>query len=62
VALAVALGALPIILGAVAAFVLASGYNASFHTNELGFVTLLAVLVWILEITSFVCAHKDIPF
>jgi len=55
----VALGGVPIILAAVATFVLANAYNTSFHTNEMGFVNLFAMFVGTLEIVSFVCARQE---
>ena len=54
----VALGAIPILLVSFAFFVVAAWYNTTLRTNELGFVLLLAVLVWIVEIISFLCAGK----
>jgi len=54
----VALAGVPIMIGGVVAF----GVGALFHeiarSNEMGFLTIIAMLVWTLEITSFVYAKK----
>jgi len=54
----VALAGVPIMIGGAVAF----GVGALFHeiarSNEMEFLTIIAMLVWALEITSFVYAKK----
>jgi hypothetical protein len=54
----VALAGVPIMIGAAVAFAVGALLNQMSGSNEMGFLVLIAMLVWILEITSFICAKK----
>ena len=54
----VALAGAPIMMGAAFAFGVAVMFKRMFGSNELGFLIVIAALVWILEIASFIYAKN----
>jgi len=54
----VAAAGAPLMIGGVAAFAIGDFFNKISGSNEMGFLMLIGILVWILEIVSFLYAKK----